>query len=124
MAKIDIDNLPTEASITKFNMLRGLLASVYNEMKELSKKKPDEKLNEFKVNSINRILKQIKDILSNEPTNEFLDLLDSDFLPSNSDSILIIGQYNAAVSQFKSKYLIQIDLYNSQWNTKENPIKG
>lgn len=117
MAKKQIDpNLPSEADIERFKMLKDLLDSIYEEMKEFSKKKPDEPLNKFKVKNINRVLSQIRDILKNEPTYEFLDLLDEDSLPSNSDSILIIGQFNASMDQFKNKY------YKSyEWKTKENP---
>ena len=64
-------NLPSEADINKYEMLEKLLGSIYEEMKEFSKKKPDEPLNKFKVKNINRVLEQIKEIMKNEPTNEF-----------------------------------------------------
>lgn len=48
------NKLPTEAFVEKFEMLSGLLHSVYSEMKEFSKKKPDDALNKFKVANINR----------------------------------------------------------------------
>ena len=50
------NKLPTEAFVEKFEMLSGLLHSVYSEMKEFSKKKPDDALNKFKVANINRVL--------------------------------------------------------------------
>ena len=117
------NNLPSEADIKKYEMLEKLLASIYTEMKEFSKKKPDEPLNKFKVKHINRVLEQVKEIMKNEPTNEFLDLLEEDSLPSNSDSVLIIGQYNAAMSQFRSKYFRNYDnaYGHDVWSTKENP---
>jgi len=116
-------NLPSNADINKYEMLEKLLASIYEEMKEFSKKKPDEPLNKFKVKNVNRVLEQIKEIMKNEPTNEFLDLLDEDSLPSNSDSILVIGQFNAAMEQFRSKYYrkYQTGIGHNIWSTKENP---
>jgi len=116
-------NLPSESDISKYEMLEKLLASIYEEMKEFSKKKPDEPLNKFKVKNVNRVLDQIKEIMKNEPTNEFLDLLDEDSLPSNSDSILIIGQFNAAMSQFRSNYYRKYSRTygDNVWSTKENP---
>ena len=115
--------LPTQVQIEKYKMLSNMINSIYDEMKEFSKKKPDETLNNFKVKSINRILEPIKEILKNEPTFEFLDLLDEETLPSNSDAILIIGQFNASIKEFRNKYyLISEDGYNYQWSTKENPI--
>ena len=113
-------NLPSRADVSKFEMLEKLLASIYEEMKEFSKKKPDEPLNKFKVKNINRVLEQIKELLKSEPTNEFLDLLDEDSLPSNSDCILIIGQFNSSMKQFRSKYYGWTGM-NHEWSTKENP---
>ena len=118
--KANNQNLPSEANVSKYEMLEKLLASIYEEMKEFSKKKPDEPLNKFKVKNVNRVLEQIKEIMKQEPTNEFLDLLDEDSLPSNSDSILIIGQFNASMKQFRSKYYGWTGM-NHEWSTKENP---
>ena len=113
--------LPTNAQIEEFKMLTELLKSIYDEMKEFSKKKPDEPLNAFKVKNVNRVLIKVKNILTNEPTVEFLDILDDETLPTNSDAILIIGQFNASMDSFKTKYWT----YNKfegewSWNTKEN----
>lgn len=115
--------LPTEAQIEKFEMLEKMINSIYDEMKEFSKKKPDELLNKFKVNNINRILDPIKKILKNESTYEFIDLLDEESLPSNSDAILTIGQFKAAINEFRSKYyLIDEGGIFNRWSTKEDPI--
>lgn len=115
--------LPSQAEVERYEMLEKLLASIYNEMKEFSKKKPEELLNKFKVTNVNRVLVQIKEIMKNEPTNDFLDLLDEESLPSNSDSILIIGQFQAAMNQFRSKYYRKHSLAYGYdvWSTKENP---
>ncbi|MDC7178472.1 hypothetical protein PQH01_20725 [Bacteroides cellulosilyticus] len=115
--------LPSQAEVEKYEMLEKLLTSIYNEMKEFSKKKPEELLNKFKVTNVNRVLVQIKEIMKNEPTNDFLDLLDEESLPSNSDSILIIGQFQAAMEQFRSKYYRTYShVYgNNVWSTKESP---
>ena len=61
--------------------------------------------------------------MKNEPTNEVLDLLDEDSLPSNSDSILIIGQFMASMNQFRSNYYRSYihGVGNNIWSTKENP---
>lgn len=91
-------------NIEKFKMLNELISSIYLEMKEFSKKKPDEPLNSFKVNNVNRVLSQLKDLLENESTIEFLDLLDNETLPTNSDAILIIGQFQASMKRYRNKY--------------------
>lgn len=113
-------NNPTEAETVKYEMLEKLLNSSFVEMKEFSKKKPDELLNKFKVTSLNRILGPIKELLTNEPTASFLDLLDEDTIPSYSDSILIIAQFQSAMAQYKSTYYGYED-HKHRWFTKENP---
>lgn len=116
--------LPSQAEVNRYEMLEKLLSSIYIEMKEFSKKKPEELLNKFKVTNVNRVLIQIKEIMKNEPTNDFLDLLDEESLPSNSDSILIIGQFQAAMNQFRSKYYRSyVSGYGHNiWSTKEQPM--
>ncbi|MDB5124850.1 MAG: hypothetical protein JWP94_2979 [Mucilaginibacter sp.] len=109
------DNLPTLEQVDQFLMLKDLLASIYLEMKEFSKKKPDEPLNKFKVKNINRVLGPIKAILASQPTLEFLDLMDDDVLPSNSDAILVIGQFTASMDRFEKKYF----KYNSRTGKHE-----
>lgn len=117
-------NYPTEAEVLQYRMLNKLLASSFSELKEFSKKKPDELLNSFKVKSLNRILSPIKEIMKNEPTSEFLDLLDEDTIPSYSDAVLIIAQFNAAMKQFEALYYGREEQYgDDRWFTKENPGK-
>lgn len=111
------NTLPTEAQVEQFKMLDELLDSIYLEMKEFSKKKPDEPLNKFKVKNVNRVLEQVKDILKNEPTNAFLDILDDESLPTNSDAILVIGQFKASMERFQKKYSAGY----GTWKTKEHP---
>ena len=111
------NKLPTNLEITKFEMLDELTSSIYIEMKEFSKKKPDDALNPFKVKNVNRVLIQIKDFLINQPTASFLDLLDDETLPSNSDAILIIGQFKAAMDNFRKKYQNNF----RRWKTIEDP---
>jgi hypothetical protein len=106
MAKSSIpkSELPSSEKIMMFEMLYPMLSSDISEIRELSKKKQDEPLNKFKVRTINKKLKQTKTILCDEPTFEFLELLDEDTLPSNSDAVLIISQFIQALKQFKAKY--------------------
>ena len=113
MAKITTHYQKTE-SVEKFKMLSELLSSIYLEMKEFSKKKPDEPLNTFKVKNVNRVLSQLKELLEEEPTFTFLDLLDEETLPTNSDAILVIGQFQASMKRFRNKYT---DTYGV-WNIK------
>ena len=113
---------PTNSEAEKYELLYPLLKSILFEVKELSKKKQDEPLNKLKVGMVNKILSQIKtDVLNEDPSREFLDLLDDETLPTNSDAVLIIAQYEAAMKQFHEKHYGQDSNYTHRWFTKENP---
>lgn len=96
--------LPSSEMVKKFGILYPMVCSDLNEIRELSKKKQDEPLNKFKVKTINKKLEQIKILLTDEPTLEFLEVLDEETLPSNSDAVLLISQFVQALEQFKTKY--------------------
>lgn len=125
MAKKNIteEKLPSKADVTKIIMMHNFLESAYAEMKDFSKKNPDTVLNERKVKSLNKILNDIKDILVNEPTAEYLDLLDEDMLPTNSDVVLAMSQYHSAMDNFRNKYRKYSSLdYNHYWHTSEGKV--
>jgi hypothetical protein len=109
---------PTKSNTEQFDMLFPILDSVYNEIKELSKKKQDGALNEIKVKMTNRILSKVRAILKDDPTVEFLDLLDEVSLPTNSDAVLIIAQFKAAMQQYKEKHYGWSG-YEHTWSTSD-----
>ena len=114
------DFQPSKADVMKFIMMYDFLES---EMKDFSKKSPDTTLNERKVKSLNRILNDIKNILVNEPTSSYLDLLDEEMLPSNSDVVLMMSQYRSAMENYRKKYRTYQN-YSYYWNTTEGDIKA
>jgi hypothetical protein len=109
--------LPSQADVTQFEMLYPMLSSVLDELKELSKKKQDGVLNPLKAKTINKILAKAKNLLENEPSIEFLDLLDEDTLPTNSDAVLMIVQFKTALKGFREKY--SEDDFNKTWITSD-----
>jgi hypothetical protein len=114
--------LPTQADVDKHDMLRPMLDKIANEVRELSKKKQDGVLNDLKVRMVNRVLTQIKDLLKDEASVQFLDALDTDVLPTNSDAILIISQYDAALTAFRDKYYGRdVTTFSHRWFTREVP---
>ena len=97
-------NKTTQDAVNQYELLNPLLTGIYKEMQELSKKKPDSPLNAFKVKAINRILEPIKEMLKMENTHAFLDVLDVDEMPTNSDVVLVLNQYMNAMKIFYEKY--------------------
>jgi hypothetical protein len=120
--QIDNQNLPNEADTKAIDLLSPMLDSAIDEMHKLAQKKPDEPINITKINILNRLLKPLKDALSIEPGVSYLDLLESDSIPTNSDIVLILGQYEAVIEQCKSKHF-GFDGITHRWFTKENPSK-
>lgn len=116
--KFPTENKPTKLQVEQFDMLFPILDSVFNEIKELSKKKQDGALNELKVKMTNRVLAKVKSILNDDPTVEFLDLLDEQVFPTNSDAVLIISQFKAAMQQYKNKHYGWTG-FESTWSTED-----
>lgn len=119
---MDKSGVPINEQVEKFDMLYGLFNSLFSEIKNLTKRKPEESLNEMKVRMINKVLGEIKEVLANYPIGQFLEKLDAEILPSNSDAVLILSQYMSAMDQFKNRYYgwdkeEEVD----RWFTKEKP---
>ena len=117
--------LPTEKNIEDYELLNEMLSSLAHELRELSKKKQEGALNLTKVKMVNRVLKPLKEeILKNEPSQNFLDLLNEEEIPNNSDAVLIFSQYETALKEYKNKYYVRDprNRYSNIWNTQENPV--
>lgn len=94
----------TENKASAHDTTMPLLEAMYIEFKEISKKKPDAAISISKINIANRLLKEIRIVLSDEASITFLDILDEDDVPQASDVTLILSQYVAAMKAFKNKY--------------------
>lgn len=103
----------TEEQIELYETISPLLRSAFDEVKEFSKKKQDEALNVKKVKMINRLLEKAKEVLKNESTFAFLDFLDENELPSNSDAVLTMSQYISALKKFRDDHY-----HSGDWDMK------
>ena len=85
MSKIEKDTFaPSKEEVEQFSILYPMIIADLAELRNLSNKKQDGLLNKLKVGMINKKLEKIKLVLSNEPTNDFLDsALISTYRPSN-----------------------------------------
>lgn len=117
MAKKRVD-VPTDAEIERYEYLSPMLDSALEEMREFAKKKQDGIVSATKIKLINRLLKDLKEILDREATVGYLDMLDEQQLPQNSDAVLVLGQYRAALDSFKEKHHRYV-YGGHRWVTKE-----
>ncbi len=99
-----VKGITSQEKVDVYETTAPLLAVLYQEIQTLSKKKPDGTLNQSKVQLINRLLTDIKNLLKDESDNKYLDLIDDEDLPQYSDVVLILSQYSASMIKFEGKY--------------------
>lgn len=114
---------PTDAQAAQFDMVQPLIAAAHRDMAELSKKKQDGIVNELKIRHINRLFEAAKDSLAGDPSTRFLEQLDDEVLPQNSDAVLVLSQWLAAMKQFKDRHH-GWDGSDNRWITVEHPGKS
>lgn len=100
----------TKADEDQFRLLYGLLNGLTDEIAALSKKQPDGLINRFKVTQINKVLIPLKEIMTEEPSNDFLVLVAEveekadKSRNSYSDAMVILSQYKGACENYNKKY--------------------
>lgn len=96
-----------EQQVSDFERLQAQLHGLYEEMGLLSRKKPDDAVNKFKLRLINKILEQANELLQEQyrPFNDF-EKFDEDDMPTNSDSVLILSQYFNCLEKLRADNII------------------
>lgn len=94
----------TTEKVELYEVVRPLLGAMYSEFKELSKKKPDAVVSKAKIKVVNRLLTKCQEVLQSEAFIDYLDLIDEDEVPQNSDIVLMLSQYVTAMKQFHTTY--------------------
>ena len=64
------------------------------------------------------VLVDLLSFLKEEPEGKYLDLLDDEELPQNSDAVLVMVQYEKALAAFRGRYHGRI-LGEYDWITEE-----
>lgn len=92
----------SKIEIDKFVKLIVQIEKILAEFVELSKKKPDNALNTFKLQLVNTVLGTANEILDkgNKPFPDFEEFGDES-IPSNSDVVMILSQYVACLNKFR-----------------------
>ena len=120
----------TDEQVELYNTINPLINSIFKELKDFSKKNQNDPINLTKVKMINRLLVKAQIILKNEPSINYLDLLEenqnigdlkkylmqlnnlqininkpNNFLLNNKSSpILYYINYTTNLLNFKGKY--------------------
>lgn len=99
-----------KSDIERLEKLIGQLKSFYTELSALAKKSPNDAVNQFKLNLINKVVVRANDVLGADymPFPDFSEF-ESDVVPSNSDVVLILGQYMEEAERFRSDNVMYSD---------------
>lgn len=113
---------PTEEQATTYDQLVPMLEAAHREMTELSKKKQDGIVNALKIKMLNRLLAELSKVIEKDPSHAFVDMLDEDTLPQNSDAVLVLSQWQAALKQFRDRHFgYDSSRGEHRWFTAEDP---
>lgn len=98
-----------------FEKVKAQLQQLHNEVSVLSKSKPDNPMNKFKLGFINEKLGEANTILTGDfkPFKDFA-LFNLDELPSNSDVVMVLSQYLDCLEAWRSAN-VQYDDYKWRW---------
>jgi hypothetical protein len=104
----------TEERAALFDKAQEQLLSFYREIGSISKKKPSEPLNKFKLGFINQSLAKANELLGDEyrpfPDFSLFDVEAS--LPTASDVVMMLDQYIQAMRKFRTDH----PSYGGDWN--------
>lgn len=99
-----------------YDKLHDQLMTMKNQFEVLSKKNPNDVLNEFKIGLVNTLLADINGLIGDyKPFPNFEQFEDSPKV-FNSDVLLILAQYLTAMNRFKvANTTIEKNPLNSDW---------
>lgn len=85
------------AELSRFELHYNMLMALLTEMREFAKRKQDGPVTPMKIEMISSRLDELREILKDEEIFPFLEKLDGDRVPCNSDVVLILAQYEVAM---------------------------
>jgi len=104
----------TAEEVQDFERLEQQLHSMLTETSELSKKRPNDGLNKFKLKLVNALLYRVNNFLGTQKPFKDFESFDENDLPTNSDVVVMLSQYTAAVYQFRMENTYKRD-YKWWW---------
>ena len=108
--------MKSAAEIEMLIKLMIQLEELLKDFAELSKKKPNDQVNKFKLRLVNQVLTTANEIIDekNKPFTDFT-VFDENDLPSNSDIVLILTQYSACLQKFRKENIAMDEKHGRYW---------
>lgn len=106
-----------EQQVETFLKLQPQLQSAYDEIALLSKRKPTDSLNKFKLKFINSILTRANEILEDKykPFPDNFTLFNEDDMPNNSDVVFILSHYLTVIEKLRCDNIERDDDIPYNW---------
>jgi hypothetical protein len=100
--------MKTINDIDTFIKLVKQIKNLIAEFSVLSKRKPDDAVNKFKIKLINPVLKVANYFVSDKKYKPFaeFELFNEDDLPTNSDVLVILSQYSACLEKYHEDSIV------------------
>lgn len=107
--------------VSFFEKVQAQLQGLFDEIGALSKKKPDDAINQFKLKIINPIMSQANKLLDGDykPFSDF-EQFDDESLPTNSDVLLVLSQYLNCLEKIRADNIV---IYGSGWVWTKNGVR-
>jgi hypothetical protein len=97
----------TIENIQDLEKLIGQLKALHTEIGQLARKSPNDAVNNFKINLVNKVIERANNVLGDDfiPDTDFVGF-DQDDIPSNSDVTMVISQYLEEAERFRSYHVV------------------
>lgn len=101
--------------VEEYKKIKEQIQQLHEEISELSKKKPNDEINSFKLRFINQLLVRANALITKEfmPFDDFT-IFSVEELPSNSDVAMMLGQYLTCLERFRIAH-IKYENYEWRW---------
>lgn len=105
--------------IDLFITVDAQLSEMHKEISEMSKKKPDNPINKFKLKYINQIIENANKVLGKafKPFDDF-ERFNEDDLPTNSDITIMLSQYQNAMEKYRCNNIKKTSIGDWVWVIK------
>ena len=105
-----------KADIETYDKLHGQLMTMKTQFDALSKKNPNDVVNEFKIGLVNKLLADINGLIGDYKPFPTFEQFENSPKVFNSDVLLILAQYLTAMSRFKgANTTVEKSSINTDW---------
>lgn len=109
-------NVMTKADVELYDKLQSQLITMKTQFEILSKKNPNDVVNEFKIGLVNKLLGDINGLIGEYKPFPDFEKFDNSPKVFNSDVLMILAHYLTAMSRFKDANItVEKSPLNTEW---------